>query len=912
MTAKTTPLQTADSNLQFTLVKLPIQEIIDQDYRVTLSSEAENTFLISQGNSLLLDQIARLRGQESSHVSELILVSAKKSPRTLSALEHILEKGFFYNEVHYRRFGKSASQAKDGITAFLSESIFDDLYRITQLDLEVKECIISKYEAQRCLVFSSCVLIPDYMPRIVIIGEYQKILKDQYIRYVEQISRTITDPETGSSKTVNVKEVREGRRDISLSPFDGCGCHELEFSQKVQRTLGLDYLPAGAQIRLPFLKGYSVYVPFREMFHEMGVTHITDIYGRRHDVEEIDCIWNISMFKCHGLFLENYQEHAWEQYMAVLKKYRFKLGISKYSHHKKDFSLKSRMNFQYLQCLDLWNEHYRKHFQDKTPYSILAQETEGKIIKLARYTTDFLEKIIKGDPFYTCMFLGMAGNCPVNHSQYMEAVQINPRMLQDPAVQNFLYRKLKKQITEAKLGKIYADGFYHTIVGDMAGYLEYAAGKTPAGCLKAGEFYAPALPEGEALSFRSPLVDPSEVNQVRLTSNLLTCQWFSHFQDQDIAMINMYDLSLPQQGGADCDGDAVFLCHDPVLINTRISKPIIIDVEDKTSAEKKPYTLQNITAYEIASRDSRIGEITNCATSIENKDPDTPELAERYADMTSLLRIIQGKEIDSLKTGTRWHMNAGMKKHLKQLPWFLLWHYPKKKKTFEDLQRKNKDREPEDRFPLPAFFSPSPMNELCSYINAWEQRHLIWDRPSADNRDILLNHDFPLDDRQILRQIRHMVNDFSSQLRLLLTQSQEEKTESDFGEIRLLTDAWKQKLLREIPLSTEEELANYVIKVCYSNASLSKQPAWAGYGTYILKNLRENSPEETRFFIEEIPPALAAAEKNCREYLGKYYKFSMHFTEKPHSEIPDSKKTDLEKPLSEIPDSEKLHSRRPD
>ncbi|MCI8485219.1 MAG: hypothetical protein HFH41_12920 [Lachnospiraceae bacterium] len=880
---KKVPLQTTDNHRQFTLVKLPIQEIIAREYRVTLSSEEEIPFLVSQGNSLLLDQIARLRGQESSHVAELILVSAKKSPRTVSPLERILTEGFFYNGILYKRFGKSASQAKDGITAFLSETVFAELYRATQLDLEIKECVISKYEAQRCLVFSSCTLIPDYMPRIVIIGEYQKILKDQYIRYAAQTSKTITDPETGASKQIPVKEIREGRRDLGISPFDGCGCHELAFSQKVQQALGLDYLPVGAQIRLPFLKGFSVYVPFREMFHEMGVTHITDVYGQRHAIEEIDCIWNISMFKCHHLFLERYQEHAWEQYVNVLQKYRFKLGISKYSHHKKDFPLKSRMNFQYLQCLDLWNEHYRKHFRDKTPYSILSTETEGKIIQLARYTTDFLEKIIKGDLFYTCMFLGMTGNYSKNHSQYTEALQINPRMLQDPAVQNFLYRKLKKQITEAKLGKIYADGFYHTIVGDMVGYLEYAAGKTPAGCLKAGEFYAPTLPEGQVLSFRSPLVDPSEVNQISLTSNLLTCQWFSHFQDQDVAMINMYDLSLPQQGGADCDGDAVFLCHDPLLLHSRISKPIIVDVEDKNTAEKKPYTLPNITAYEIASRDSRIGEITNCATSIENKDPDTPELEKRYSDMTSLLRIIQGKEIDSLKTGTRWHMDAGMRKHLKQLPWFLLWHYPKKRKTFQDLQRKNKDRDLADRLPLPAFFSPSPMNELCSYINAWEQQHLIWNRPSADNRDILLNHDFPLDDRQILRQVRHMVNDFSSQLRLLLARSQEETTEPDFEEIRLLTDTWKQKLFQKISVSTEEELANYVIKVCYSNPSLSKQPAWAGYSQYILKNLRENSPEQARFFIQEIPQSLAATEKDCQEYLGKYYKFSIHFSDRSNS-----------------------------
>lgn len=866
--------QAAARSLQFTLVKLPIQEIIRQDYSVTLSPEEELPFLVSQGNSLLFDQIARLRGQESSHITELILITAKKSPSTASALKHILAEGFFYGGIHYRRFGKSASQAKEGITAFVAESIFEELYRITQLDLKVKECVISKYESQRCLVFSSCTLIENKIPRIVIIDEYEKVLKDQYIRYVKNVPKTIIDSETGEPKAVTVKEVTEGFRNIPLSPFDGCGCHELEFSQAAQKSLHLDYLPSGAQVRLPFLKGFSVYVPFRAIFHEMGVTEIRDVYGSCHKIEDIDCIWNVSMFKGHRMFLEKYGSCAFEQYMAVLKKYEFKLGISKYSHHVKDFPRKSRMNFQYLQCLDLWNENYRKHFEDKSPYEILSPENEGKIIRLARYTTDLFEKIIKGEPFYTCMFLGMNGRNPKNYNQYMEALRINQRMLKDTAVQNFLYRSLKKQITEAKLGKIYADGFYHTIVGDMIGYLEYAAGREPLGCLKAQEFYAPALPEGNTLSFRSPLVDSSEVNQIRLVSNEILQTWFSHFKEQDIAMINMYDLSLPQQGGADCDGDAVFLCHDSALADSRISKPIIIDVEDKAAAGKKTYTLEHIIDYEIATRDSRIGEITNCATSIENKWPANEELSKMYSDMTSMLRIIQGKEIDSIKTGTRWHMNPGLRKHLKQLPWFLLYRYPKKLKTFESLRQKNKElADSEDKLPLPGFFSPSPMNELCDYVNTWEKRHFIWNRPAEDNRDILLNRNYSLSDRQILRQIRHSINEFSSSLRILLNKSQEEKTESDFDEIALMTAAWKEKLARAVSLSDEEELANYVIKVCYSHPSLSKQPAWSGYGDYILKNLRENSPRQAGYSIVEISKEDAGKIKHSYEYLGKYYLF---------------------------------------
>lgn len=255
---------------QYTMLKLPIQELISQKFDVTMDSDtaAQKGYLIAQENSLLLDQIERLRGKEASHVSEIILIVARKNPRQEKELRRLLSEGFLYNNVHYTRFGKSASQGKDGITAFVCDQMFEELYRVTQMDIPVKECVISKYEAQRCLSFSSCTIIRGYMPNIVIIGEYEKVLRNQFIKYVAAQEKEFTDPQTGQTKTYMAREVREGCRDLTLSPFDGCGCHEHEFMEHVSAQLGLDYSAIGAQVRLPFIKGYSVYVPFRSILKE--------------------------------------------------------------------------------------------------------------------------------------------------------------------------------------------------------------------------------------------------------------------------------------------------------------------------------------------------------------------------------------------------------------------------------------------------------------------------------------------------------------------------------------------------------------------------------------------------------------------------------------------------------------------
>lgn len=632
---------------QYTLVKIPIRELIKQNFSAIVSreKEIEEEYLIAQGDSPLFDQIERLRGKFSSHIGEIILVVAKKNPKQEKDLRHILDKGFTYNGIHYTRFGKSASQGKDGITAFVCDSIFDELYMITQMDIEIDECVISKYEAQRCLPFSSCTLIGDYMPNIVIIGEYEKTLQNQLIKYVVEREKKFVDKETGKTKKYKSREIEEGYKDLKISPFDGCGCHEHGFMENVSAQLGLDYNVIGTQVRLPFVKGYSVYVPFRQILKEWGYEYITDIYGTKHHINMVDCIWNISMFKGHKIFKEKYGDNAWVEYMNTVRKYKFKLGISKYSHHVKHLNKYTRMNFQYLQCLDLWNQKYIDAYESKSvnDYDILDSNNDGKIVTLAKYTTSLFEKIIKGDKFYTYKFMGIMDTDGYEpESKYLEAALINDVMLKDPAVKQFIYRKLKKSIDEAKVGKIYCSGFYHTGVGDMIGYLQYAVDMEPVGCLGEREIYSGNFDCGDIISLRSPLVDPSEVNKVKIAKNDIINRWFGYFKDQDVVMFNMYDVSLPQQGGADCDGDIFLLCDEPIIIDSKIDKNIILDIEDKVTAQSKPYTKENIIEYEVMTRDNRIGEITNVATSIENRYTTNEDIKKIYSDYSSLLRIFQG------------------------------------------------------------------------------------------------------------------------------------------------------------------------------------------------------------------------------------------------------------------------------
>ena len=865
---------------QYTLVKIPIRALIQQKFNATVTRDKEisDEYLIAQGNSPLFDQIERLRGQFSSHISEIILVVAKKNPKQEKDLRYILDKGFTYNGIHYTRFGKSASQGKDGITAFVCDSIINELYMITQMDIEIDECVISKYEAQRCLPFSSCTLIIDYMPNIVIIGEYEKTLQNQLIKYVVEREKEFVDKETGKTKKYKSREIEEGYKDLKISPFDGCGCHEHGFMENVSAQLGLDYNVIGTQVRLPFVKGYSVYVPFRQILKEWGYEYITDIYGTRHHISMVDCIWNISMFKGHKIFKEKYGDNAWAEYMNTVRKYKFKLGISKYSHHVKHLSKYTRMNFQYLQCLDLWNQKYIDAYESKSvsDYDILDSNNDGKIITLAKYTTTLFEKIIKGDKFYTYKFMGIMDTDGYEpESKYLEAALINDVMLKDPSVKQFIYRKLKKSIDEAKVGKIYCSGFYHTGVGDMIGYLQYAIGEEPVGCLGEREIYSGNFGCGDIISLRSPLVDPSEVNKVKIAKNDIISRWFDYFKDQDVVMFNMYDVSLPQQGGADCDGDIFLLCNEPIIIDSKIEKHIILDIEDKVTAQSKPYTKENIIEYEVMTRDNRIGEITNVATSIENRYTTNEDIKTLYSNYASLLRCYQGKEIDFLKTGFRWQMNSGLRKHLKQLPYFLLYNYPSKLKTYKTLLEKNKQIEnKEDKVKLNAYHSPSPMNELCDYICTWEKKNILWDNDVnnlIDTRCLIINNALDLSDKKIMKICRRYINQYADEIRrhIKLRREKSDDENHKFNMDAIVTE-YRKRILNELQID-EELIANYVIKVSYSSISISKSFAWAGYGDYIIDNLRNNTNPKRNVSIQEVPYKT----NDSYEYLGKYYEFEV-------------------------------------
>lgn len=857
----------------YDILKININDLPKPSFDLQMSSKTEFRHLIRQQNTPLFEQIKKLRGYETKKIEELIFLEAKHNKKKISYLKTVLKDGFMYNGRHYKRFGKSASQAKDGVTVFIASDYYDEVMESSQLGIEVDKCVVSKYESYRCLILSACQMVDGKIPNIVMVDEFTKVIPDQYVRYAIEKDVDIVDKKTNQKKAYKNRVIEEGYQDIEISPFDGFGVHTEEMSKLWSGFLGLDCTPIAYQVRLPFLKGVSIQAPFKDILkNHCKVDEIVDVFGKSHKIEDIDCIWNVSLWKGYGIFKNKFGSDAWTEYLKRIDDYEYNLGISKYNHHTKDIDFYRGSNFQYLQCLDLINPKYVKHFtsEDKSKrFDFLDVGNWGKIINIAKYSTDLYEKIIGGDKLYTLKYLGLVnGGIGEINKKYIKAIMINDVMLKDICVKRTLHRMLNKTINEMKFGKILTSGFYHLVVGDIIGYLEYCAKKDVVGCLKEREFYCETMPLGECLSMRSPLVDPSEVNKINIVDNDITKTYFKYFKNHDVCMVNLHDISMPQQGGMDLDGDLVNLCNDEIMLNSVIDKPIIVDMTDKISAKPVEYNMENIIAYECNTRDNRIGEITNIATSILNQVTNNEKWQKINADNISLLRLYQGKEIDFIKTSYRWVITKNLRRYLKKLPYFLLFNYPKKLNVYNKIQNINKTvKEKENKAPYNAYISPSPLNELCMYINEWEKKCIVWNNNAVNTREYLINHDYPADNKYIKMEIRKLCNDFTSQFYSLIKKNDLEKERDDLDiRIDLLFDEYREKLDKiniDIKL-----LTNYCVDICYSSKNRDKVFCWAMVGDTMLKNLKNNSIGAKKAKIIES----TKNDKDAKEYMGKYYK----------------------------------------
>ena len=225
-------------------------------------------------------------------------------------------------------------------------------------------------------------------------------------------------------------------------------------------------------------------------------------------------------------------------------------------------------------------------------------------------------------------------------------------ILKDSYVRDRIYRSIQKKINQIKIGKLLVEGSYEFAMVDPYLYCEYIFGQTPKGLLKEGQLWQKRWVDKdtkEVALFRSPLVSPHENNVLQVYSDEKCNDWYSTITSGVI--LNGWDTTLMRASDGDVDGDLLMTTDNPYILESvdRSLKPITYK---PSMTKEQNLTYNNLVVMDTRSFNTKIGFITNLATTFICLRDSFSKNSEEYKELTyriNLLRFHQGSAIDAGK-----------------------------------------------------------------------------------------------------------------------------------------------------------------------------------------------------------------------------------------------------------------------
>ncbi len=486
-------------------------------------------------------------------------------------------------------------------------------------------------------------------------------------------------------------------------------------------------------------------------------------------------------------------------------------------------SVYTRGNYQIIQDLNL-------------PYDEFS--------RLAQYSADFYKRIVEGDLIYTYCFLGITADTKEAMNSYCNAILKNPEMLREQGVRKYFIHLLEKYLKGMKCGKLWLKACFKFLAPDLLMLLEHVGGLPVNGCLEADEFYTRNIDgayNGERLITRNPHICKSEHTILNAVSKPFIAEYCSNLAN--FCMVNGKSVTPQRLNGADYDGDLVLVIDDErMMAGVDRDLPVVIDIEDKTTAKAEDDTPENRLALVLRSMNSLIGETSNCATGFVNKTPRTPQQREKYDNYIDLLSIINGKAIDYAKTGILYHIPKHIAQYSKPLPYFMKYAGP----YYARMSKFN--------------YAHSNLNRLCRDIEKWE-KNFRYKRTFADfDYTIMLDPTIPFDEDRFAK-IDAIYREYNREIRQLYLDQREIRAEGVAFTVNwdYYYDLYRKKCLEACP--NERELANYAVRLCYErNPKKHKNFMWHVADKGIVDNIKQ---AETYLPVRD--------DTGKFDYLGKQY-----------------------------------------
>ena len=620
---------------------------------------------------------------------------------------------FGKEDKRYIAFERSASMSRANQLSFIKADVYEPLRERMMLGMNIGKCQLSKLYAYNALLFTSG---KRYKDSDTILNDKKIIVIKNPESVIEKI-KTVTVNGDGSNSAVRKYTRTEETKDITITEFDGEGFISPRLAEL------LDEGHNSFQIRMPYIKGVVHKVDFAALLSELGVPFIVDMWGDKHNPDDVDMILTDSMFK--GLKWMTDNDLSWAEYLERCKNYNHALYIS--GKDKIEPQDTTELNYQFLNTLSMTDDEFRpkdlplgwigspendsRHWITKTTetkYYHLIADNEAR----RRYFTDELDEDLVD-----------------NRRKYRaELIAKNALFIDEPIYAKELKDKAENLLGRYAMGKLLVAGDNRYLSDDLLRLIAYmvkqSVGEVAAYRRLEQEFisgnfmYAPQ-PGYEKSDYYTILRSPHIArNEEVLVKPMIPGELREKYLSQlsYVIMVDSRSLIPERLGGADFDGDMVKTIADS-LVNKCVMRsstelPLLkIPTEQPLIADATDWYERFITAKNTFS--SRVGQISNAALSrgiIAYDENTADEDKERYYHEVETLAILTGLEIDSAKSGVKPDLSEYIEKKTARRSIFLRY------KAIVGSDENHKWYEPSKNARLKKYFDSIDWNTVSSNL----------------------------------------------------------------------------------------------------------------------------------------------------------------------------------------------------
>ena len=763
-------------------------------------------------------------------------------------------RGFSINGIKYKRLLGTNGGIKNSTIVFVSERHVDELRRrIDNGRNPDAELVPAKLEAYKALTCSAST--PVSLPNGIL------VVDDCETEFLSDIIY-LTDEGDGEP----VMEMRKNEK-IQMDASDGYGIMLPGLADKWSEELGLDYRVSGVNTRFSFEKGMVFTFDFVDFAEKVAKQYIVkDAWGNDVDIRNVELVLTTSMVK----LWDSYE--SCEDYINKSIENGYTFGVAKTC--PKELETERNLNYQFIQSYDL---------------------DDNDIEELISPTMNEIRDVLGGDWRKTVLFLKGAGlnadNIGRIDDDFIKAIMIDPRMVDDPFIQSTIYQLIRNRINEAKVGVLKVHGNYSIVSGDPYTLCQSIFGLELTGLLKDGEIYNQYWADRGAdrlACFRAPMTCHNNIRLVKPSDNEQVRYWYQYMTTCTI--FNSWDTAASALNGCDFDGDLVMLTDNKVLVDKLQPLPALMCAQRR--ATKRIPTEEDFIRSNIESFGNDIGQTTNWITSMFEVRARFEKGSEEYDTLSYRIRcgqLYQQNAIDKAKgivckpMPRLWYdrhaanKSEGDTKFQRDIvadkkPYFMRYIYPmlsKQYTTYIKNTDKNALREfqmtvaelksiPEtDRTERQAEFLKYYKYRMPVGVNACVMNKICWRFEDEFDGHIGKHNSAIKFDYSIMRSedeyttkqfnsIKRLYDDYNKRLASYAIFADYERIDDcdSFIALSVMNDEFRKECYKICP--NKSTLCNIILDICYTRNS-TKRFAWSMCGSEIIHNLLQRNDNQISY-----------------------------------------------------------------